>query len=80
MSNPLSTFIVAAVPVRLPKEANRLWTSAPLRRGLNPVVVKIAQGSGYWGFRLSVVDWHWQGRRGDVIYGAEPRAWPGRSR
>lgn len=64
------------LPVDLPREANRLWTSASLRRGPNPVVVKLAQNQRYWGFRFDVVDWHWQGRRGDVITGLEPEAWP----
>ena len=64
------------LPVDLPREANRLWTSASLRRGPNPVVVKLTQNQRYWGFRFDVVDWHWQGRRGDVITGVEPEAWP----
>ncbi|MHC4248716.1 MAG: hypothetical protein ACYS9X_06260 [Planctomycetota bacterium] len=68
--------LVASMPLTLPKECNRLWTSTPLRRGPNPVVVKIAQGARYWGFRFDVVDWHWQGRRGDVIRGADPADWP----
>ena len=42
----------------------------------NPVVVKLTQNAGYWGFRFDVVDWHWQGRRGDVITGAEAATWP----
>ncbi|MHC5053951.1 MAG: hypothetical protein ACYTKD_04460 [Planctomycetota bacterium] len=67
--------LVASMPLSLPKECNRLWTSTPLRRGPNPVVVKIAQGPRYWGFRFDVVDWHWQGRRGDVIRGADPADW-----
>ena len=67
---------VASMPATLPKEANRLWSSAALRPGLNPVVIRIAQGSRYWGFRFAVVDWHWQGRRGDVIRGADPSEWP----
>ena len=68
--------LVASMPLTLPRECNRLWTSTPLHRGPNPVVVKIAQGQRYWGFRFDVVDWHWQGRRGDVIRGADPADWP----
>jgi len=67
---------VAVVPAPLPREANRLWSSARLEPDANPVVVKIAQGGRYWGFRLDVVDWHWQGRRGDVIYGVPAGEWP----
>jgi hypothetical protein len=68
--------LVTLLPVRLPKEANRLWSSASLQTGLNPVVIKIAQGTHYWGFRLDVVDWHWQGRRGDVIRWPPAAKWP----
>ncbi len=67
---------VVALPVDLPREANRLWTSCRLNRGPNPVVVKLTQNQRYWGFRLDVVDWHWQGRRGDVITATEPAKWP----
>jgi len=67
---------IANLPVDLPREANRLWTSAALNLGPNPVVVKLTQNQRYWGFRLDVVDWHWQGRRGDVVRGMEPAAWP----
>ena len=34
---------LAILPVDLPREANRLWTSAALKRGPNPVVVKLMQ-------------------------------------
>jgi hypothetical protein len=64
------------LPMDLPREANRLWTSGPLRRGPNPVVVKLTQDRFYWGFRFDVVDWHWHGRRRYVIAGMEPDAWP----
>lgn len=64
------------LPIDLPREANRLWTSVPLKKGANPVVIKLTQNRFYWGFRFDVVDWHWQGRRGDVITGVEPAAWP----
>jgi len=67
---------IAALPVDLPREANRLWSSGSLRPGPNPVVVKLTQNRRYWGFRLEVVDWHWQGRRGDVITGVEAGRWP----
>lgn len=69
---------VAVAPVNLPKEANRLWSSALLSPGANPVVVKTLQTGAYWGFRVDVIDWHWQGRRGDVIRGLEPADWPDR--
>ena len=69
---------VAVLPVNLPREANRLWTSARLDAGLNPVVVKATQTDHYWGFRFDVIDWHWQGRRGDVITGTEADRWPRR--
>lgn len=59
----------------LPREAHRLWTSAPLNPGRNPVVIKLTQNQRYWGFRFDVVDWHWQGRRGDVIRGLEVEKW-----
>jgi hypothetical protein len=64
------------LPIDLPREANRLWTSVPLQKGLNPVVVKLTQNQMYWGFRFDVIDWHWQGRRGDVVTGVEAEAWP----
>ncbi len=64
------------LPIDLPREANRLWTSVPLKKGINPAVIKLTQNKAYWGFRFDVVDWHWQGRRGDVITGAEPSVWP----
>jgi len=64
------------LPMDLPREANRLWTSGPLRRGPNPVVVKITQGRYYWAFRFGVVRWHWHGRRREVITGLEPAQWP----
>ncbi len=67
---------LAVLPVNVPREANRLWSSASLHPGSNPVVVKLTQNAGHWGFRFDVVDWHWQGRRGDVITGAEPATWP----
>ena len=67
---------VTVLPVDLPREANRLWSSAHLETGISPVVVKLTQDRHYWGFRLDVVDWHWQGRRGDVITGAEAAEWP----
>lgn len=60
---------IVELPVSLPKEANRLWTSAKLNRGENPIVIKLVQYARYWGFSLSVVNWHWQGRRGDTITG-----------
>ena len=66
------------MPFDLPREANRLWVSAGLKRGPNPVVVKLTQNQRYWGFRFGVVDWHWQGRRGDVVTGVEPDKWPGK--
>jgi hypothetical protein len=68
--------VAVELPVDLPREANRLWTSVPLQKGLNPVVVKLTQNQMYWGFRFDVVDWHWQGRRGDTVTGAAPEAWP----
>jgi hypothetical protein len=68
--------ILAELPIDLPREANRLWTSAKLKRGQNPVVVKLAQNQRYWGFRFDVIDWHWQGRRGDVIRGIPVADWP----
>jgi len=68
--------LTAVQPVDLPREAHRLWGAARLRPGANPVVVRVEQTSRYWGFRFDVVDWHWQGRRGDVISGLEPEAWP----
>jgi len=68
---------LVTLPVDLPREAQRLWTSAPLKKGANPVVVKITQNQRYWGFRFDVVDWHWQGRRGDAVTGLEREAWPG---
>jgi len=68
---------LAVLPVSVPKEANRLWSSALLEKGRNPVVVKLTQDRGYWGFRFDVIDWHWQGRRGDVITGLEVADWPG---
>lgn len=68
--------ILAELPIDLPREANRLWTSAKLDRGQNPVVVKLAQNQRYWGFRFDVIDWHWQGRRGDVIRGIPASDWP----
>lgn len=67
---------VAIQPLNLPREAQRLWCSAQLEPGANPVVVKVRQTDRYWGFRFDVVDWHWQGRRGDGIAGLEPEAWP----
>lgn len=67
---------VITLPVDLPREAQRLWTSAPLKKGANAVVVKITQNQRYWGFRFDVVDWHWQGRRGDVVTGLGTDAWP----
>ncbi len=67
---------LAELPIDLPREANRLWTSAKLKRGQNPVVVKLAQNQRYWGFRFDVIDWHWQGRRGDVIRGIQRSNWP----
>jgi len=67
---------IATLPVDLPREANRLWSSGTLGWGPNPVVVKVAQITAYWGFRFDVVDWHWQGRRGDVITGIEQAQWP----
>lgn len=66
----------AHLPMDLPREAHRLWTSGPLSKGRNPVVVKLTQNQRYWGFRFDVVDWHWQGRRGDVVTGIEPDDWP----
>lgn len=66
----------AVLPVGLPREANRLWSSARLSFGLNPVVVKLTQTQHYWGFRFDVIDWHWQGRRGDIITGVTPDKWP----
>jgi hypothetical protein len=66
------------LPVDLPREANRLWTSGALRRGPNPVVIKIHQARYYWGYRLDVLHWHWHGRRGDVITGLDPERWPNR--
>jgi len=69
---------VASMPIDLPREAQRLWTSARLRKGPNPVVIKLTQNERYWGFRFDVVDWHYQGRRGDVITGLEPTRWPER--
>lgn len=68
------------LPTELPREANRLWTSGPLRRGANPVVIKLTQSKGYWGFQFEIVNWHWQGRKGrhDVITGLEPNQWPRR--
>jgi hypothetical protein len=68
--------VAVELPVDLPREANRLWTSVPLQMGPNPVVVKLTQNQMYWGFRFDVIDWHWQGRRGDVVTGLEPAAWP----
>ena len=68
--------MLVILPFDLPREANRLWVSAGLKRGPNPVVVKLTQNQRYWGFRFDVVDWHWQGRRGDVITGAEADQWP----
>lgn len=62
---------LAEMPADLPREANRLWTSAKLEPGPNPVVIKLAQNRRYWGFRFDVIDWHWQGRRGDVIRGVD---------
>ena len=67
---------IAVLPVDLPREANRLWSSARLAPGANPVAVKLYQQGRYWGFRFDVVDWHWQGRRGDLITALEPAAWP----
>ncbi|MBT4816326.1 MAG: hypothetical protein HON70_11535 [Lentisphaerae bacterium] len=67
---------VAHLSMDLPREAHRLWTSGPLDKGPNPVVVKLTQNQRYWGFRLDVVDWHWQGRRGDVVTGIAPASWP----
>ena len=64
------------LPIDLPREAKRLWTSVPLQKGLNPVVVKLTQNQMYWGFRFAVIDWHWQGRRGDIVTGTPPEAWP----
>jgi len=73
-------FFLVQMPMELPKEANRLWTSAVLRRGPNPVVLKLTQAKRYWGFHFDVVRWHWQGRKGsyDVLTGLEPGQWPGR--
>ena len=68
--------VLVSLPMDLPKEANRLWSSARLNPGPNPVVVKLTQNQRYWGFRFDVIDWHWQGRRGDVITGLEPDRWP----
>ncbi len=68
--------VVASMPMDLPREAQRVWTSAILRKGLNPVVVKLTQHERYWAFRFDVVDWHYQGRRGDVITGVELEQWP----
>ena len=70
--------LLVAMPSDLPREAQRLWVSAQLAEGPNPVVVKLTQNTRYWGFRLDVVDWHWQGRRGDVITGTAGDEWPGR--
>jgi len=67
---------VAQLPLDLPREAHRIWTSAPLRKGPNPVVIKLTQNQRFWGFRFDVVDWHWQGRRGDVITGLDIAEWP----
>jgi hypothetical protein len=39
-------------------------------------VVKLTQNRMHWGFRFDVIDWHWQGRRGDVVTGVGPEAWP----
>jgi len=72
----VSGHLAVELPVDLPREANRLWTSVPLHPGVNPVVVKLTQNQMYWGFRFDEVDWHWQGRRGDTLTGAEPEAWP----
>lgn len=74
----MSGEFVVTLPANLPREANRLWSSARLDPGPNPVAVKISQRNGYWGFRFDVVDWHWQGRRGDVVSGLEPAGWPRR--
>jgi hypothetical protein len=64
-------------PMSFPREANRFWPSGPLRRGPNPVVVKLTQSRAYWAFRLGVVHWHWHGRRRwGAITGIEPKAWP----
>ena len=70
--------LLVAMPSDLPREAQRLWVSAQLAKGANPVVVKLTQNARYWGFRLDVVDWHWQGRRGDVITGMAADGWPGK--
>jgi len=68
------------LPVDLPREANRLWTSGPLRHGPNPVVVKLTQASYYWGFGLGVVHWQWHARRRwGAITGIEPDQWPRRN-
>ena len=68
------------MPMELPREANRLWTSGALRRGPNPVVIKLTQARAYWAFHFEIVDWHWQGRKGphDRITGLDPAQWPGR--
>ncbi len=72
--------LLVQMPMELPKEANRLWVSSPLRRGPNPVAIKLTQAKRYWGFHFGVVRWHWQGRKGshDVLTGLEPDQWPGR--
>jgi len=69
--------LTSLVPARLARQHSRLWSGCTLRRGLNPVVVKIAQAEGYWGFRLDALDWHGRGRGSRRIRWAEPSRWPG---
>jgi len=66
------------LPVALPREANRLWVSGALRRGANPVAIRIEQDKYYWGYRLDVLHWQWHDRRGDRITGLDVSQWPNR--
>ncbi len=66
------------MPVDLPREANRLWVAGALRRGANPVAIRIQQDTYYWGYRLDVLHWQWHDRRGDRITGLDTAQWPNR--
>ncbi len=67
--------LVALMPMRLGKEHNKIWNSSPLHRGLNPVVVKVAQAKVYWGFRVDAEDWRAVHRPGGFMHWAEPSEW-----
>ena len=69
--------LISHVPAKLAKQHSRLWSGVALRKGLSPVVVKIAQAEGYWGFRLDALDWHMQSPWSGRIRWVEPSRWPG---